>query len=101
MSDPVKSAHSEGTFQEIGGLVKKKIGHLIGDEKMEAEGRANELGGKARKAAADASEHAKGVVQEAVGAVENRVGHLVDNKKMQDDGRAKEREGQAHQKPKA
>jgi uncharacterized protein YjbJ (UPF0337 family) len=98
MSDPIKTAHSEGTFEEIGGTIKKKIGHILGDEKMELEGRAKELGGQARKAAADASEHAKGVVQEAVGAVENRVGHLIDNKDMQAKGRSKELAGQVHQK---
>lgn len=98
MSDPIKSAKSEGKFEEVGGIIKKKVGHLLGDEQMELEGRAKELGGKARQEAADASEHAKGVLKELLGGVENRLGHLVDNKKMQAEGKRVEQEGQALQK---
>lgn len=99
MKETTTTARSEGKFQEIGGVIKKKVGHLLGDEQMELEGRAKEAGGKARQAAADTKDHVKGVIEEAVGTVENRVGHLVDSEKMQDEGRRKERAGQALQKP--
>ena len=89
---------SEGAVEELGGKIKKGIGHLIGNEQMAAEGRAKELKGEAKQEAAKAGERAKGAVEEAVGAVKNRVGHLIDNEQMQVEGKAKELQGEARQK---
>lgn len=98
MSDPTKSARSEGTFEKVGGTIKKNVGHLLGDEQMELEGKVKEIEGEKRVQAADAVDHAKGAVKELLGAVENRVGHLIDNKAMQEDGKKKETDGRAQRK---
>ena len=44
-----ESKRAEGVAQEIGGKVKAGVGALIGNEQMEAEGRARELKGEARQ----------------------------------------------------
>jgi len=88
----------EGAAEQLGGKIKKGIGKVIGNEQMEAEGRAKELKGEARKEEAEAEERAKGKVQEMGGTVKNRVGALIDNEQMQSEGKAKELEGEARRK---
>jgi uncharacterized protein YjbJ (UPF0337 family) len=41
----------EGAAEELGGKIKKGVGHLIDNQQMEAEGRAKELEGQARQKA--------------------------------------------------
>jgi uncharacterized protein YjbJ (UPF0337 family) len=47
-----------GAVEELGGKIKKRFGHVIGSHRIEAEGRAEELEGKARREAAKAAERA-------------------------------------------
>ena len=92
-----RNYRNEGKGEEIGGKIKAGVGKLIGNEQMEAEGRAHELKGKAKQEAAKSAERTKGKVQEAAGAVKNRVGAVLDNGRMEAEGRAKELEGEARQ----
>src|SRR4051812_27773315 len=92
-----KSEKSEGTAEKIGGAIKKGVGKLVGDRTMEAEGRAKELHGEARREAAKASERTKGKVEELGGAIKNRVGHIIDDEEMAAEGKAKELEGEDRQ----
>ncbi len=43
------SDRNEGAAEELGGKIKKGLGQLLGDEQMEAEGRAKELRGKVQR----------------------------------------------------
>jgi len=88
----------EGTAKQVGGAIKKNVGHALGNEKMEAEGKATELHGKAEKEVAKGAERAKGAVQEVAGAVKHEVGSLIGNERMTAEGKAKELEGSARQK---
>jgi uncharacterized protein YjbJ (UPF0337 family) len=88
----------EGQAEQIGGKIKKGIGKVIGNEQMEAEGRAKELKGEAREETAKAGERTKGTVEEVTGAIKNRVGAVIDNEQMQAEGKAKELKGEARQK---
>lgn len=97
MSDNT-SDRAEGKAEEIGGTIKKKIGHLIGNEQMEGEGKAKEMMGKAHQETAKAGERLKGAVEEATGTIKNRVGHIIDNEQMQVEGKVKELAGKARQK---
>jgi uncharacterized protein YjbJ (UPF0337 family) len=92
------SRRSEGAAERLGGKIKRSIGKLIGNEQMEAEGRAKELSGTAKVESAKAAERAKGHVQEVAGAAKNRVGAVIDNEQMQVEGKAKELEGEARRK---
>jgi uncharacterized protein YjbJ (UPF0337 family) len=88
----------EGAAEQVGGAIKKGVGHLIGNEKMEASGRVEELEGVAKQAAAKAAERVKGAAQEAGGAVKHGVGQILGNEQMTAEGKVKELEGQARQK---
>ena len=45
------SKRGEGAAEEIGGKIKGAIGKAIGNEQMQAEGKAKELKGEARQKA--------------------------------------------------
>ena len=92
------SKRGEGTAEQLGGKIKRSIGKLIGNEQMEAEGRAKELKGTAKVESAKAAERAKGQVEEVAGAAKNRIGAVIDNEQMQAEGKAKELKGEARQK---
>lgn len=92
------SERAEAEAEKLGGKIKGTVGKVIGNEQMEAEGRAKELQGEAREAAAKGKERVKGAVEEVVGAVKNRVGHVIDNEQMIVEGKAKELKGEARQK---
>ena len=91
------SNRGEGAAEEFGGKLKKNIGKLIGNEQMEAEGKAKELKGQAEQETAKAAERTKGAVEEVAGAVKNRIGKVLDNEQMAAEGKAKELKGEARQ----
>jgi uncharacterized protein YjbJ (UPF0337 family) len=88
----------EGIAEQVGGKIKQGVGKVIGNEQMEAEGKAKELKGEAREEAAKGAERTKGKVEEVKGAVKNRVGAVIDNEQMQAEGKAEELKGEARQK---
>jgi uncharacterized protein YjbJ (UPF0337 family) len=94
------NAHNrgEGFAEEMGGKVKKGIGKAIGNEQMEAEGKAKELKGEGKQEAAKAAERTEGKVEETKGTVKNRVGAFIGNEQMQAEGKAEELKGDARQK---
>ncbi len=93
-----QSDKSEGTAEKLGGKMKKGLGRLLGNRRMEAEGSAKEARGRTRVAAARSSERARGTAERLVGAAKNRVGRLLGNERMIAEGKAKELRGAARQK---
>jgi uncharacterized protein YjbJ (UPF0337 family) len=92
------SKRGEGAAEKLGGKVKAAVGSVLGNEQMEAEGRAKELKGEAKEESAKAAERSKGKLEEVAGAVKNRVGAVIDNEQMQAEGKLKELKGEARQK---
>ena len=92
------SDRAKGIVEKIGGTIKKQVGKAIGNEQMEAEGKAKELEGDARIAAAKARERGRGKVEEVVGVVKKEVGHVIGNEQMRAEGKATELKGEARQK---
>ena len=92
------SKQSDDAAEKMGGKIKGAVGAFMGNEQMEAEGKAQELSGEAKQKAAKAAERGKGKLEEVAGTVKNRVGAVIDDEKMQVKGRVKELEGQARQK---
>lgn len=92
------SKRGEGAAEKLGGKVEGAVGKAIGNEQMEAEGRAKELKGAAKQKAAKAGERAKGKKEKALGAVKNRVGAAIGNEQMQAEGKGKELQGEARKK---
>jgi uncharacterized protein YjbJ (UPF0337 family) len=91
------SKRSEGMAEEVGGKIKSAVGKLVGNERMQAEGKAREAEGKAKQEAAKAAERAEGKTEEVVGTVKNRVGAAVGNDRMQAEGKVEELKGEARQ----
>jgi len=89
---------TEGVAEEAGGRLKEVFGKVMGSERLEAEGRALKLQGKAKQEAAKAAERVAGKIQETVGAIKNRVGESIGDEELEASGRAQEFEGQARQK---
>lgn len=89
---------TEGAVEQVAGKIKGGVGRVIGNEQMEAEGRAKELKGQAKKEGAKAAERTKGKVEEIAGAAKGTIGDVIDNEQMEAEGRAKELQGQARQK---
>lgn len=89
---------AEGVAEQVGGKIKAGVGALIGNEQMEAEGRAKELKGEAREESAKAAERGKGALEEVGGAIKKTVGAVIDNEQMQVEGKATELKGEARQK---
>jgi len=89
---------SEGKAEKLGGKLKKGIGRIIGNERMQVEGLAKEIRGKTREENAKSSERAKGKAEALTGALKNRVGHVIGNERMAAEGKVKELKGEARQK---
>src|SRR5689334_17069280 len=92
------SKRIKGTLREVGGKIKAAAGKAIGNRRIQAEGKASELGGKATKESAKAAERVKGTAEEIGGAVKKGVGKVIGNEQMQVEGLAKELKGSARRK---
>ncbi len=91
------SNRGEGIAEKIGGKLKKTIGKLIGNPRMQAEGKAKETEGAIREESAKAAERAKGATERATGALKNRVGQVIGNERLVDEGKATELKGEGRQ----
>jgi uncharacterized protein YjbJ (UPF0337 family) len=87
----------KGQFEELGGNIKQAVGGLVGDEQMEAEGRARDLQGEGRQETAETVGTAKGMAQEAKGTIKQGLGNLAANEQMQAEGKAEELRSEARQ----
>jgi uncharacterized protein YjbJ (UPF0337 family) len=95
------SNHSErthGTADKLGGKLKKRLGRILYDRRIEVEGRAKEFTGRARVASARGRERARGAAEQLVGAAKNRVGRVIGNERMIVEGRLEQLEGRARRK---
>lgn len=89
---------SKGKLDEVVGNVKQGVGNAFGNERLEAEGRAQELGGESRQDAAKTVGTAKGMVEEAKGNLKQGLGGLTDNERLEAEGRADELKGEGRQR---
>jgi uncharacterized protein YjbJ (UPF0337 family) len=92
------SQRIKGAAEQAGGTIKKRVGRLIGNEQMEAEGRVSEVSGEAQQASAKAAERVEGAVEQVSGAVKHGAGKLLGNQQMAAEGKARELQGQARRK---
>ena len=89
---------SKGKLDEVVGNVKQGVGNAFGNERLEAEGRAQELGGESRQDAAKTVGTAKGMVEEAKGNLKQGLGGLTDNERLEAEGHADELKGESRQR---
>lgn len=98
MKNQNESSRIKGAVQELGGKVKEGFGHLVGNERLEAEGHAQAAAGQAQQDSAKAGERRKGFLEEKVGVAKGAVGALIEDPKMRAEGKVAELTGQARQK---
>ncbi len=89
---------AKGKMQEIGGSIKEGFGDMVGNEQMEAEGKASKLEGEGRQEGAKAVGQVKGAAEEAGGNLKQGLGSLIGNEQMEAEGKADELKGEARQK---
>ena len=88
----------KGAAKEIGGKVEKKVGKLVGSERMQAEGHAHEVKGREEKDAAKARERAKGKAEEMAGRLEGSAGEFFGDDEMRTEGELRRLRGETRQK---
>jgi uncharacterized protein YjbJ (UPF0337 family) len=89
------SKRIEGVAEELGGKIRGRIGRLIGNERMQAAGKARELEGVAKQQSAKAAERFRGKMEQVVGAVKYRMGTVLHNKHLRATGHAESLRGVA------
>jgi uncharacterized protein YjbJ (UPF0337 family) len=89
---------AKGKLDEVVGNVKQGLGNMTGNERLEAEGRAQELGGESRQDAAKTVGAVKGMAEELKGNVKQGLGNMTDDERLQAEGRADELGGEAKQR---
>ncbi len=88
----------KGKLQELGGSIKETVGNAVGNEQMEAEGKASKLEGAGRQEVAKGVGQAKGAAEELGGNLKQGVGSLLGNEQMEAEGKAGELKGETRQK---
>jgi|SwirhisoilCB1_FD_contig_31_13648965_length_313_multi_4_in_0_out_0_1 uncharacterized protein YjbJ (UPF0337 family) len=77
-----------GRTEELKGSVKETAGKAFGNERLEAEGKADKLKGKSER-------HAAGMKDSAVGNVKKAAGNLTGDDSMYAEGQAQDVKGKA------
>lgn len=81
----------------VGGAIQEAVGHVLGNETMEAKGEARQLVGHAREHAAKVAERTQGVVEEVMGSAKDEAGQLIGNTEMEVKGKLEKLKGKARQ----
>ncbi|HEX6288023.1 MAG TPA: CsbD family protein [Herpetosiphonaceae bacterium] len=89
---------AKGKIDEVVGNIKQGVGSAFGNERMEAEGRAQELGGESRQDVAKGVGTMKGMAEEVKGNIKQGLGDLTDDERLQAEGKADELKGESRQR---
>lgn len=106
-----KTESAVAKLEEIGGSIKQATGQLIGNRRLEVNGRADQLNAKAEQerlqnrqrirdvaegivdSVQDAAVRAEGAVVQAVGNVQEAVGDMLNNTTLEATGKANAKSG--------
>jgi uncharacterized protein YjbJ (UPF0337 family) len=80
-----------GTGKEMKGSVKEGVGKLVGNEKLEAKGRAEKVQGRTRRRAGALPKELKGTAKEAAGKLTGNVDLEFEGKAQAKAGREQSR----------
>jgi len=78
------------------GAAKESLGKAIGNEQMQAEGKATKAEGEGEYKAAQLKGQAEGYKDQTTGGVKETVGKTIGNEQMQAEGKVKKNAGEAH-----
>jgi uncharacterized protein YjbJ (UPF0337 family) len=88
----------KGKLDEVVGNVKQGLGNLTGNERLEAEGHAQELSGEGRQEFAKGVGTAKGAMQDMGGNIKEGLGNLVGNDRLAAEGEADQMMGEGRKR---
>jgi len=86
---------SHGQKEKVKGNVKETVGTVVGNERMEAEGKAQKLKGEAEVQTAKSQEYSKGLYEQSTGALKENIGWAVGNEQMEAEGKVTKLKGEA------
>jgi uncharacterized protein YjbJ (UPF0337 family) len=89
---------AKGMAEQAAGRILQGVGKVFGSEKLQAEGKAEELKGETREEAAKARARTKATAEEAAGAVKKGVGTVLGNARMEAEGAALKEKGEGQHK---
>lgn len=88
----------KGKLEEVQGAVKERVGDLIDNDQMEAEGHADKVKGQVRQNVAKTGERVRGMGEELRGRAKGAFGDLIGNEQMELEGKVDELKGKSRQK---
>jgi uncharacterized protein YjbJ (UPF0337 family) len=89
---------AKGKLDELAGKAKAAVGKAMGNEQMQAEGRARQLKGKTTQEVVKAGERVRGAVEEVAGRAKKKLGTLIENEQMQAEGALTQLKGKTRQR---
>jgi uncharacterized protein YjbJ (UPF0337 family) len=89
---------TKGMAEQAAGKIAHAIGKVIGNEELQAKGKAEELKGDAREEGAKIAGRVKATAEEAGGAVEKAASAITGSEKMDMEGAAHELKGKVERK---
>jgi uncharacterized protein YjbJ (UPF0337 family) len=84
-----------GDLKATGGAIKEKVGHTIGNERMEASGTEKRFEGNAEHDTAQAKQYAEGASDSLLGGLKKQAGKLFGDHQMEGEGAVRQAKGDA------
>jgi uncharacterized protein YjbJ (UPF0337 family) len=91
------TTRAKGKLHELKGRAKAGVGKLLGNERMQIEGRAEATGSRAQQAVTKAGERLQGGAEVLGGAAEKGLGAATGDKRMEARGAKTKQKGKARQ----
>ncbi|CAG8562326.1 4397_t:CDS:2 [Ambispora leptoticha] len=95
-NDGATKTHGNTTYYT--GAAKEKVGTVLGNERMQAEGKVEKLQGESEYNAAQFKGQTQGVKDNVKGHAKDAIGGITGNQQMQAEGKLDKTSGQAQQK---
>jgi uncharacterized protein YjbJ (UPF0337 family) len=87
----------KGKLEEIGGAIKEKAGELTGNERLENEGRGDQIVGQGRQEVGKGVGQVKGAAEDLAGNIKQGLGKLTGDDSLRTEGVADETKGDVRQ----
>ncbi|KAI9357402.1 hypothetical protein BD770DRAFT_388648 [Pilaira anomala] len=92
MSSP---SRTEAKKDQFVGHAKENVGHVVGNESLEAKGKTQANAGSVQETAANISGYVQGAVSQVSGAVQGAVNSLTGNTTGEAENKAEQKKGEA------
>jgi len=79
---------AKNAVQDAKGKVKEGVGHVTGNDQLEAEGQRDQIAAEVKQKAEHAKDTVKHGAQDAKGKVKEGVGHVTGNDQLEAEGEA-------------